>query len=125
MHKIFVDADACPVKAEIIAVAKEWNVEVYFIASYAHLSQKQAGQWIYIEPSQDGVDFYIFEHVQAGDIVVTADMGLASLLLPKGVDVISSRGDIIKESEMNGILFARYVSAKKEEKVSIQKDRKH
>lgn len=111
-HKIFVDADACPVKQEIYEIANEYKIEVLFVASFAHLSNKQLGTWKYIEQSQDGVDFYIFKQARENDIVVTQDMGLASLLLSKGVQVISTRGDILHEHQMDSILFARHQSAK-------------
>jgi uncharacterized protein len=110
--KIFVDADACPVKQEILQVADLFDTPVLFVACYAHLSHNQRGQWVYIEQGQDSVDFYIFQHAQAGDVVVTQDMGLASLLLKKEVHVLSPRGEMLKDYQMESILFTRYVSAK-------------
>jgi uncharacterized protein YaiI (UPF0178 family) len=51
-------------------------------------------------------------HVKAGDIVVTQDIGLASTLLLKEVHVMSPKGIIFEENEIHTALDMRYLSAK-------------
>lgn len=51
-------------------------------------------------------------HVKAGDIVVTQDIGLESTLLLEGVHVLSPRGISFKESEIHIALDMRYLTAK-------------
>ncbi|WP_102345564.1 YaiI/YqxD family protein [Bacillus sp. Marseille-P3661] len=110
---IFVDADACPVKDEIIDVATSFNLEVIFVASYAHMTTNQLpGQWVYVDTNKEEVDLYITNHIKKDDVAVTQDIGLASLLLSKKVHVISPRGKQYAEENMDQALFSRYLSAK-------------
>ncbi|HDX9590199.1 TPA: YaiI/YqxD family protein [Bacillus pseudomycoides] len=110
--RIYVDADACPVKEEIMRVGAKFHVDIWFIASYAHQSRSQKGNWIYVDSAQDEVDFYIYQRAEAGNLVITQDMGLAGLLVKKGVCVLSPRGTIVTDEHMDTILYSRYVSAK-------------
>ncbi|WP_242226971.1 YaiI/YqxD family protein [Bacillus cereus group sp. BfR-BA-01315] len=112
ISKILVDADACPVKDEIVQGGTKFHVEILFVASYAHRSKKQQGNWIYVDSEQDEVDFYIYKHAKASDLVITQDMGLAGLLVKKGVYVLSPRGTFVTDEQMDTILYIRYVSAK-------------
>ncbi|CAM4133134.1 hypothetical protein BAMA_22160 [Bacillus manliponensis] len=112
ISKIFVDADACPVKDEIVQVGAKFHVEIFFIASYAHQSRRQEGNWIYVDSEQDEVDFYIYKEAKKADLVITQDMGLAGLLVQKGVYVLTPRGTTVTEDRMDTILYNRYVSAK-------------
>lgn len=83
INDILVDADACPVKTKIVQVGTKFHVEILFVASYAHRLRKQQGNWIYVDSEQDEVDFYIYQHTKAMDLVITQDMMLASLLVKK------------------------------------------
>jgi uncharacterized protein YaiI (UPF0178 family) len=112
IKRIFVDADACPVKEEIVQVGYRHDVDIYFVASYAHQTNFQRGNWVYVDSFKDEADFYIFKHAAEGDLVVTQDMGLAGLLLKQGVQVISPRGHLFKDGNMDTILYNRYISAK-------------
>ncbi|MFD3447699.1 DUF188 domain-containing protein [Microbacteriaceae bacterium 4G12] len=111
ISKIFVDADACPVKEEIVQVSNTFHVDIYFVASYAHQTHFQEGNWVYVDSFKDEVDFYIYKHTKKGDLVVTHDMGLAGLLVKKGVHVLSPRGTLLEDERMDTILYNRYVSA--------------
>ncbi|MED4016503.1 DUF188 domain-containing protein [Sutcliffiella cohnii] len=51
--------------------------------------------------------------VKKGDVVITQDHGLASMLIGRNVYVISSRGKVYKEDEMDFSLHLRYLSANK------------
>ncbi len=110
--KIIVDADACPVKEEITLLGKEFEVDVVFVASYAHYSAERRSNWIYVDSEKEAADIYIANHVSKGDVVVTQDMGLASLLTHKGVYVMTERGKILMEKDMPTILHQRYLSYK-------------
>ncbi|MED3537028.1 DUF188 domain-containing protein [Bacillus toyonensis] len=59
INNVLVDADAYPVKDEIVQVGTEFHVEIVFVASYTHRSRKQQGNWIYVDSGQDEVDLYI------------------------------------------------------------------
>lgn len=55
---------------------------------------------------------YILNHVRKNDIVITHDIGLASILLQKCAHVLSPRGILFTEETINAHLYLRYVSAK-------------
>ncbi|MFC3882955.1 DUF188 domain-containing protein [Bacillus songklensis] len=110
---IFVDADACPVKREILQLANTYGIHVIFVASYAHVQNKiNGGEWRYVDMSREAVDLYIINHVREHDVVVTQDTGLASILVKQGVYTLSPRGKYFNEEDMDAILFFRYISAK-------------
>lgn len=110
--KILVDADACPVKKEIDDLCRKYAIEVVYVASYAHYSRDNSSEWVYVDANKEEADLYIVNHVTKGDIVVTQDMGLASLLTHKGVYVITNRGKKLEEEKMSQILHDRYLSYK-------------
>lgn len=112
MCTIFVDADACPVKKDILNLAACYDIPVVFISSYNHLGARNEGNWVYVDTNQEEVDLYIVNHVQPADLVVTQDIGLAGLLLKGHVYVLSPRGKEYNESNIEGALFTRYMHAK-------------
>ncbi len=109
--RIVVDADSCPVKEEIRQIAETYHVETIWVASYAHYSPKHSEKVIYVDSVSQEVDMYIINHVNTGDIVVTGDYGLASLVLPKKVLVLSPRGKQYTNENIDQLLAERHVSA--------------
>ncbi|MRX71295.1 YaiI/YqxD family protein [Bacillus lacus] len=111
--KIFVDADACPVKEEILQAAGEHHLPVIFVASYNHLANPSlGGEWVYVDTGREAADLYIANHTSSGDLVVTQDIGLAGLLLRKNVTIITPRGKQYTESNIDSALQYRYLAAK-------------
>jgi uncharacterized protein len=112
---IYVDADACPVliKDEINKYSKVFHFDPIFVTSFAHASNTdQPGRWVLVDARPEEVDMYIHNHSRKNDIVITQDHALASLLIPKGVYVITPRGKHFQENEMERVLHERYLSAK-------------
>lgn len=110
---IFVDADSCPVKKEIISLANEYDLNVFFVASYKHQpSEEIGGIWKYVDSHFQAVDLFIVNHLQKGDLLITQDIGLASLATSKGGYAFSPRGNQYSESEMAYILDIRHLQAK-------------
>ena len=93
MLHIFVDADACPVKQEVYRVARRYHLDVTLVAnSWMRIPDER---WIELEVvgnDFDAADDWIVEHVQPDDIVITADIPLASRCLKEGARVIGSTG---------------------------------
>ncbi|WP_338139466.1 YaiI/YqxD family protein [Priestia megaterium] len=132
--KVFVDADACPVKAEIVELTHTYDINLVFVASYAHMQTNPTpGKWVYVDAEKEAADLYILNHAVKQDIVVTQDTGLASMLVSRGVYALSPRGKYYNDDEMNTVLFFRYVSAKerrsgrhtKGPKAFSEEDRQH
>jgi uncharacterized protein len=112
-----VDADACPVKEEITGISNVFGLKVIFIASNAHRKNNpDGGEWVYVDSSKEAADLYIMNHIKKGDVLVTQDIGLASVVLPKGVYAISPRGKEFREETISTALDFRYLSAKERRK---------
>ena len=80
--EIIVDADACPVKAEITLIAGQFAVPVRMVASYDHRIEAASGVTVVqVDRSDQSVDLFIANLVAGGDIVVTQDFGLAAICL--------------------------------------------
>jgi len=116
MHNfhIIVDADSCPVKKEIIAAGQACDVHVIFVASYAHFLSEQGSHvtTVQVDPSDQSADLHIANRIRSGDVLVTGDYGLAALGLAKGAHVMSPRGLIFTNDNMNELLERRHALAK-------------
>ncbi|MCM2293634.1 YaiI/YqxD family protein [Allorhizobium sp. BGMRC 0089] len=94
-HGIYVDADACPVKAEILKVAQRHGLPVIFVAnSGLRPSRDPMVRHVIVSNSFDAADNWIAERVGHGDIVVTADIPLASRCVQAGALVTGPTGRI-------------------------------
>lgn len=110
-----MDADACPrpIKEEISTISRSFGIDAFFIASFEHaINDKGAEKWIFVDAGPESVDLYIMNKIQKGDIVVTQDHGLGSVLVAKGVYVLTPRGMKIDEDNIPELLYSRFLSAK-------------
>ncbi len=108
--KIWVDADACPgaVKELIVRAAERLNVQAVFVANKAvGLPDSLWLCRIRLAKDPEAVDEYIAAHAVAGDLAVTQDIPLASVLIPKGVVVMTPRGELFTRSNMGERLSIR------------------
>lgn len=108
--KIWVDADACPaaVKELIIRVGKRHKIFVVFVANKGiSIPESAYISTVRLLREPEAVDEYIVDHAQAGDMAVTQDIPLASQLVPKGVVVISPRGELHTEENIRERLSLR------------------
>ncbi|VFR41936.1 hypothetical protein ANT2_3470 [plant metagenome] len=95
MH-IWVDADACPVviKEILFRAAQRWERHVTLVAN--QMLRTPPSPWlraVQVPRGFDVADSYIVEHVQAGDLVITNDIPLASEVLDKQAMAINPRGE--------------------------------
>jgi uncharacterized protein YaiI (UPF0178 family) len=92
---IYVDADACPVKPEILKVAERVPLPVVIVSnSGMRPSRDLLVRHVVVSDSFDAADDWIVENAAAGDIAVTADVPLAKRLVEKGVHVTSHSGKL-------------------------------
>lgn len=90
---IYIDADACPVKAEIYRVAGRHGLKVYVVSnSYLGVPRDARIELVVVSGSFDAADDWIAERAGPGDIVVTADIPLADRSLKAGAAVIGNTG---------------------------------
>jgi uncharacterized protein YaiI (UPF0178 family) len=110
--EIFVDADACPVKDETYVVATRYGVRVVLVAnSRMHVPEDLGVTLILVDEGPDAADDWIAEHVEPGDVVVTADVPLAARCLASGARVIDTNGRIFDEDSIGGRLATRDLNA--------------
>jgi uncharacterized protein len=91
--RIFVDADACPVKNEVYRVAERYGLKVYVVAnSFMNVPRSDIIERVIVSEGPDVADDWIVERAGATDIVVTADIPLAGRCVKKGATVIGPTG---------------------------------
>jgi uncharacterized protein YaiI (UPF0178 family) len=98
---IYVDADACPVKPEILKVAERYVMEVTFVAnSGLRPSRDPMVKNVIVSNGFDAADNWIAEHCGPGDIVVTADVPLAGRSVATGAMVTGPTGRVFDQSNI-------------------------
>lgn len=91
--ELYVDADACPVKQEIVRVAERHGLPVHMVSnSWMRHAKSDLVQAVVVSEGCDAADDWIAERTGAGDIVVTADIALADRCLKAGARVIGPTG---------------------------------
>nr|WP_026021194.1 YaiI/YqxD family protein [Paenibacillus senegalensis] len=111
--KIIVDADACPVKNEIEYAARQFEIEAWMVASYDHrLVPREGIKTIQVDRSDQSADLYIANCIQASDILITQDYGLATIGLAKQAYVLSNRGHAYSPATIDFMLETRHDLAK-------------
>ncbi len=108
MLHIFVDADACPVKEEIYRVAGRYGLNVTLVAnSPMRIPDYKNIELEIVEKGSDAADDWIVEHLEPDDIVVTADILLASRCLKKGARAIGPAGKPFTEENIGQAVATR------------------
>lgn len=110
--KIYVDADGSPVVNIAVEIAQEQGLEIVLVKNFAHEISHDYAEIVTVDIGPDSVDYYIVNTINAGDIVVTQDYGLASLCLSKKAYPINQSGFIFNEGNIDGMLNRRYIHAK-------------
>ncbi|HAN10027.1 MAG TPA: YaiI/YqxD family protein [Clostridiales bacterium] len=110
--KILVDADACPVKDEIIKVAKEFEIKVIMLIDTSHILYDDYAEIITVDKGKDSVDMALVNRIENKDIVVTQDYGVATIALSKRAYVINQNGLIFTNENIDSLLFEREMARK-------------
>ena len=108
MKKIYVDADACPVKEEIIRVAIRHNTPVLMVCNGGIRPFKNnLVELVIVSEGPDEADKWIHTNVKVDDIVVTSDIPLAANCIDKGAIVLKNDGLILTNTNIANILATR------------------
>ena len=111
MISIYVDGDACPVKAEVEKVAARHGLAVTIVSNGGlRPSANPLLRHVTVAEGADAADNWIVEHAQAGDIVITADIPLAARALDKGARVLSPNGKPFTQEGIGMALGMRELS---------------
>lgn len=91
--KIYIDADACPVKEEVYRVARRHRIGVVLVANARMRIPDDLGfELVVVNDQLDAADDWIVARVEAPDIVISADVPLAARCLEKGAAVLGPTG---------------------------------
>jgi len=112
MSLIYVDADACPVKEEVYRVARRHGLSVTLVAnSWMRTPLESWVELVVVEGGMDVADDWIAERAEAGDVVITSDIPLASRSLERGAEVLSPTGRTFTDDMIGDALASREISA--------------
>jgi hypothetical protein len=110
--QIYVDADACPVKAEAVRVAERHGLPVVFVANaWMQVPRGPRVRMQVVSGSFDAADNWIAAQARRDDIVITADIPLASRCLKLGARVIGPAGKPFTGDNIGNALATRELMA--------------
>lgn len=105
---IYVDADACPVKAEVYRVAERHAIKVYVVSnSVMAVPRDPLVERVIVSGDPDAADDWIAERAARGGIVITADVPLAHRAIKAGAQVIAPNGRAFTEESIGMALATR------------------
>jgi uncharacterized protein YaiI (UPF0178 family) len=110
MPVIYIDADACPVKEEAYKVARRVGFQVQVVAnSFIRVPSEPLIRFVLVDAGPDVADDWIAGRAGPGDVVVTSDLPLASRVLAKGAEAVSSTGKVFSTDMIGAALATRDV----------------
>lgn len=108
MTRLFVDADACPVKAEAERVATRHKVEMVLVHNGGlRPSANPLVRHVIVAEGPDMADRWIASECGVGDVVVTGDIPLADACIKAGAAVIQHNGDAFTPANIGQRLATR------------------
>ncbi|PZX39433.1 hypothetical protein LY56_02812 [Roseinatronobacter thiooxidans] len=109
---IYVDADACPVKAEIERVGTRHKLAMIIVSNGGiRPSANPLVDSVIVPEGADEADKWIAERAGPGDIVVTADIPLAAKCVEAGAQVLKHTGEVLSADNIGNILATRDLMA--------------
>jgi len=111
MIKIYIDADACPVKEETFKVAKRYGLVTYVVANqYLNVPLDINIRMEAVSGDFDAADDWIAERAGSTDIVITSDLLLAERCVKNGARVIGPKGNLLDEDNIGSAVAGREVA---------------
>jgi len=112
MTRIFVDADACPVKDEAVRVAERHGVNVFIVSNGGlRPNPHPLVENVIVPDGPDVADMWIAERAGLGDVVVTADIPLAAKCIEANAQVIQHNGEVFTKGNIGNRLATRDLMA--------------
>lgn len=109
---IFVDADACPVTRDAVAIAGRHALPVVLVANESQnldrYADREGVEIVKVRGGPDAADFAMVPRLATGDIVVTNDTGLAAMALGRGARAVSPRGKVFLAATIDLELDVRH-----------------
>lgn len=112
MSAIYVDADACPVKAEVEKVGTRHGLRMFIVSNGGlRPSQNPLVETVIVPDGADMADQWIADRATKGDIVVTGDIPLAAKCVDAGAQVIKHNGEALTAHNIGQVLATRDLMA--------------
>ena len=113
MIRIFVDADACPVKKEIERISTRHNIKTFLVCNGGIRPPLNPNiQLVVVNQKLDAADDWIIHNVRCRDICVTNDILLAERCIKKGAFVIKPNGSFYTEDNIGVAIAATATDSK-------------
>lgn len=110
--RLFIDADACPVKAEAERVALRLGVRMFLVSNGGIRPRPHPLiESVFVPESPDAADKWIAERAERGDVVVTSDMPLAAKCVAQGARVLKHDGEELTPANIGERLATRDLMA--------------
>jgi uncharacterized protein YaiI (UPF0178 family) len=112
MTNIYIDADACPVKDEVVRVAERHNVKVFIVSNGGlRPNLHPLVENIIVPDGPDIADIWIADRASKGDLVITGDIPLAAKTVASGARTIRHNGDMFTPANIGNQLATRDLMA--------------
>jgi uncharacterized protein YaiI (UPF0178 family) len=112
MTAIYVDADACPVKAEVERVATRHGTRVFVVSNGGFRpSPNPLVENVIVPDGPDVADQWIAARCGTGDVVITGDIPLAARCVEAGAEVLKHNGEPLTEANIGNVLATRDLMA--------------
>ena len=110
--KIYIDADACPVKDEAVKVARRHGLSVFIVSNGGiRPHQDPLVETVIVPDGPDVADKWIADRASVGDVVVTADIPLAARVIANGAAALRHNGDVFNAENIGSQLATRDLMA--------------
>ena len=108
--RLFIDADACPVKEEVYRVAERYGLKVFVVSnSWINTRRDAFIEQVVVDAGPDVADDWIAERAGPGDVVITSDIPLADRCLKAGAQALKSNGQAFSPDSIGSALAGRMV----------------
>lgn len=112
MTALYIDADACPVKAEAERVATRHRIQMFVVSNGGlRPSQNPFVEMVIVADGPDVADMWIAERCGPGDVVVTGDIPLAAKCVEAGARVLKHNGEALTQANIGNVLATRDLMA--------------
>ena len=109
---IYVDADACPVKAEVESVGTRHKCRIFVVSNGGiRPSRNSLVESVIVPDGPDEADKWIAERAGPGDVVITGDIPLAAKCIEAGAQVLKPNGEALTAANIGPVLATRDLMA--------------
>ena len=109
---IYVDADACPVKAEVERVGTRHKLRMFVVSNGGiRPSPNPLVETVVVSDGPDVADMWIADRATKGDVVITGDIPLAARCIENGALVLKHNGEPLTQANIGNVLATRDLMA--------------